>query len=162
MLDFESGGLGLIPGRGKIWFGFFLLSYYIWWPVWGAALEPDGRSKCWVVTRSLRDICIGMNAYKCLVIGRRDVAVTRYMIHFYCLAVEAGFYSDVVECSTLNPVDRVRSPVGEKCDLDFFSFLLHIFHRCLFLASNTAASDMHIRSSALMLLPCLGQYLLNG
>ena len=22
----------------------------------------------------------------------------RYMIHFYCLAVEAGFYSDVVEC----------------------------------------------------------------
>ena len=58
-----------------------------------AALEPDGRSKCWVVTLSLRDICIGMNAYKCLVIGRRDVAV-RYMIHFYCLVVEAGFYSD--------------------------------------------------------------------
>ena len=64
-----------------------------------AALEPDGRSKCWVVTRSLRDICIGMNAYKCLVIGRRDVAV-RYMIHF-CW--------DVVECWTLNPADQVRS-----------------------------------------------------
>ena len=76
------------------------------------ALEPDGRSKSWVVTRSLRDICIGMNAYKCLVIGRRDVAV-RYMIHFYCLAVEAGFYSDV-ECRTLNLADRVRSPVGEN------------------------------------------------
>ena len=47
------------------------------------------------------------------------------MIHFYCLAVEAGFYSDVVECRTLNPADRVRSPVGEKCDLDFSPILLH-------------------------------------
>ena len=84
-----------------------------------AALEPDGRSKCWVVTRSLRDICIGMNAYKCLVIGRRDVTV-RYMIHFYCLAVEAGFYSDVVECWTLNPADRVQSPVGENVIWIFF------------------------------------------
>ena len=36
-----------------------------------AALDPDGRSKCWVVTRSLRDICIGTNAYKSLVKGRR-------------------------------------------------------------------------------------------
>ena len=26
-----------------------------------------------------------------------------YMIHLYCLAVQAGFYSDVVECS---PQDR--------------------------------------------------------
>ena len=24
------------------------------------------------------------------------------MIHLYCLAVQAGFYSDVVECSTLD------------------------------------------------------------
>ena len=44
----------------------------------------------------------------------------RYKIHFYCLAVEASFYSNVVECRTLNLADRVRSPVGEKCDLDFF------------------------------------------
>ena len=89
-----------------------------------AALEPDGRSKCWVVTPSLSDICIGMNAYKCLVIGRRDVAV-RYMIHFYCLAVEAGFYSDVVECWTLNPADWVRSPIGENVIWIFSPFLLH-------------------------------------
>ena len=33
----------------------------------------------------------------------------RYNIHFYCLVVEAGFYSDVVECRTLNQVDRVQS-----------------------------------------------------
>ena len=26
-----------------------------------------------------------------------------YIIHFYCLAVEAGFYSDVVECLPVNP-----------------------------------------------------------
>ena len=29
--------------------------------------------------------------------------IVRYIIHLYCLAVQAGFYSDVVECS---PIDR--------------------------------------------------------
>ena len=43
------------------------------------------------------------------------------MIHLYCLAVQAGFYSDVVECRTLSPADRVRSPVGEKCYFHFFT-----------------------------------------
>ena len=28
----------------------------------------------------------------------RYCSVTRYIIHLYCLAVQAGFYSDVVEC----------------------------------------------------------------
>ena len=111
-------------GENVIWiFSPFLLHLVA--SVGVAALEPDGRSKCWVVTRSLRDICIGMNAYKCHVIGRRDVAV-RYMIHFYCLAVEAGFYSDVVECWTLNPADRFRSPVGENVIWIFSPFLLHL------------------------------------
>ena len=32
------------------------------------------------------------------------------MIHFYCLAVEAGFYSDVVECLPLDPAAQVRFP----------------------------------------------------
>ena len=110
-------------GENVIWiFSPFLLHLVA--SVGVAALEPDGRSKCWVVTPSLSDICIGMNAYKCLVIGRRDVAV-RYMIHFYCLAVEAGFYSDVVECWTLNPADRVRSPIGENVIWIFSPFLLH-------------------------------------
>ena len=112
-------------GENVIWiFSPFLLHLVA--SVGVASLEPDGRSKCWVVTRSLRDICIGMNAYKCLVIGRRDVAL-RYMIHFYCLVVEAGFYSDVVECRTLNPADRVRSPVGENVIWIFSPFLLQKF-----------------------------------
>ena len=34
----------------------------------------------------------------------------RYISHFYCLAVEAGFYSDVVECLPLNPAAQVRFP----------------------------------------------------
>ena len=34
----------------------------------------------------------------------------RYITHFYCLAVEAGFYSDVVECLTLDPAAQVRFP----------------------------------------------------
>ena len=49
----------------------------------------------------LVDVIIGVTGY-------------RYMIHLYCLAVQAGFYSDVVECRTLSPADRVRSPVGGK------------------------------------------------
>ena len=31
----------------------------------------------------------------------------RYMIHFYCLAVEAGFYSDMVECLPVDPATRL-------------------------------------------------------
>ena len=34
----------------------------------------------------------------------------RYIRHFYCLAVEAGFYSDVVECLPLDPAAQVRFP----------------------------------------------------
>ena len=36
--------------------------------------------------------------------------MARYKIHFYCLAVEAGFYSDVVECLPLDPAAQVRFP----------------------------------------------------
>ena len=31
------------------------------------------------------------------------------MIHLYCLAVQAGFYSNVVECWLVTQVARVRS-----------------------------------------------------
>ena len=41
-----------------------------------------------------------------------DVTGYRYMIHFYCLAVEAGFYSDVVECLPVDPATWVRFPAG--------------------------------------------------
>ena len=33
--------------------------------------------------------------------------MSRYIIHFYCLAIEAGFYSKVVECLPVDPVNRV-------------------------------------------------------
>ena len=42
-----------------------------------------------------------------------NVTGSRYiLIHFYCLAVEAGFYSDVVECLPVDPATWVRFPAG--------------------------------------------------
>ena len=40
-------------------------------------------------------------------------AEKRYITHFYCLAVEASFYSDVVECLPLDPTAQVRFPPCE-------------------------------------------------
>ena len=39
----------------------------------------------------------------------------------YHVAIKAGLNSDVVECRTLSPADRVRSPVGKKCYFHFFT-----------------------------------------
>ena len=36
----------------------------------------------------------------------------RYITHFYCLAVEASFYSDVVECLPVDPVTCARFTAG--------------------------------------------------
>ena len=33
-------------------------------------------------------------------------------IHFYCHAVEAGFYIDVVQCLPVDPATRVCFPAG--------------------------------------------------
>ena len=35
-----------------------------------------------------------------------------YITHFYCLAVEAGFYIDVVECLPVDPASWVGLPAG--------------------------------------------------
>ena len=35
-----------------------------------------------------------------------------YMIHLYCLAVQAGFYSDVVECWPVTKAARIPSPAA--------------------------------------------------
>ena len=48
----------------------------------------------------------------------------------YHVAIKAGVYSDVVECRNLNTADRVRSPAGEKYDLDFFSFRITFGGQC--------------------------------
>ena len=34
------------------------------------------------------------------------------MLHLYCLAVQAGFYSDAVECSPVTQAARVRYPAA--------------------------------------------------
>ena len=128
MLDFESSGPGSIPGRGKCDLDFFSFPITFGGQCGGGSLGAWWAKQVLGCHSELHDICIGMNAYKCLVIGRRDVAV-RYMIHFYCLAVEAGFYSDVVECWTLNPADRVLSPVKENVIWIFSPFLLQLQNR---------------------------------
>ena len=35
-----------------------------------------------------------------------------YMMHLYCLAVQAGFYSDAVECWPVTRTARVRYPAA--------------------------------------------------
>ena len=49
--------------------------------------------------------------------GGENVTGYRYIAHL-CLAVQAGFYSDVVECSLSTRENLVRSPSGKK---KFFS-----------------------------------------
>ena len=41
-----------------------------------------------------------------------------YVTHFYWLLVEARFYSDIVECLPVDPVNLVRFPAG----IGFFFF----------------------------------------
>ena len=45
-----------------------------------------------------------------IVTGSRYIYI--YIIHFYCLAVEAGFYSVMVECLPVYPATWVRFPAG--------------------------------------------------
>ena len=95
---------------------------------------------CWIscaytqiLSRDVEDFCV--NAQKFLIaildnkifqnwiicaytqILNREVEVFAYMCsrdmyitHFYCLAVDAGFYSDVEECLPLDPAAQVRFP----------------------------------------------------
>ena len=44
--------------------------------------------------------------------GGGECQGARYITHFYCLAVEAGFYSDVVECLPVDPAIWVRFLAG--------------------------------------------------
>ena len=50
----------------------------------------------------------------------------RYNTHLYCLAVQAGFYSDAVECLNATKEILVRSSAGTKRCLAFFH-LLHLY-----------------------------------
>ena len=46
----------------------------------------------------------------------------RYMIHFYCLAVETSFNSDVVECLPVIPATWVRFPGGAGKIFSLYDF----------------------------------------
>ena len=59
--------------------------------------------KCPGITAWFR-VDSGTNQFK-----SREIC-SRYITHFYCLAVEAGFYSDVVECLPLDPAVRIQFP----------------------------------------------------
>ena len=61
--------------------------------------------KCPGITAWFR-VDSGTNQFK----SREICSRYRYITHFYCLAVEAGFYSDVVECLPLDPAAQVRFP----------------------------------------------------
>ena len=61
----------------------------------------------------------GIVAYKAVVfrINKKDFLMchgARYITHFYCLAVETGFYSDVEECLPVDPASWVRFPAGAE------------------------------------------------
>ena len=60
----------------------------------------------------------------------------RYVRHLYCLAVQAGFYSDVVECKTLSPADRVRFPVGENIISILHAFVVLLYQIILHVGAN--------------------------
>ena len=40
-------------------------------------------------------------------IGGGICSSDRYMMHYYCLAVQAGFYSNIVECSPVTQMAQV-------------------------------------------------------
>ena len=42
----------------------------------------------------------------------RNVTGYKYMIHLYCLAVQASFYSDAVECWPVTQAALVQSPAA--------------------------------------------------
>ena len=39
-----------------------------------------------------------------------NTIVGMYIIHIHCLAIEASFYSDVVECLPVDPAAQIRFP----------------------------------------------------
>ena len=50
------------------------------------------------------------------------------MIHLYCLEVQAGFYSDVVECWPVMQAAQVRSPVMVLVIMLHYSLRIRVSH----------------------------------
>ena len=102
MFAFRSCGPGSIPTSGS-WD--FSAPCDIWWPVCGVHGlcfgHQDGMSR----NNSVVPSRFGDES-----ILSREICSRYNITHFYCLAVEAGFYSDVVECLPLDPTAQVRFP----------------------------------------------------
>ena len=49
----------------------------------------------------------------------------RYIIHFYCIAVEAGFYGNLVECLPVDTGTWVRFPAGTDWIFSLYDNGLH-------------------------------------
>ena len=60
--------------------------------------------------RSLDHTGLIWHSVSCLIGCSRYRYIYIYITHFYCLAVEAGFYSDVVECLPLDSAAQVPFP----------------------------------------------------
>ena len=58
------------------------------------------------------------------ILGALECHGARYISHFYCLAVEAGFYCDVVECLPVDPATWVRFPAGAGKIFSLYDFYL--------------------------------------
>ena len=71
-----------------------------------------------------------------------------YITHFYCLAVEAGFYSDVVECLRVDPATWVRFPAraGKVFSLYDISSLQKITNKICFVCAVKPVLDGHLRN----------------
>ena len=54
------------------------------------------------------------------------VTGSRYIIHYYCLAVEAGFYSDVVECLPVDPATWVRFQAGAGKIFSLYNIIIKV------------------------------------
>ena len=80
--------------------GIFLHSVTFGGQCEGAACVSGIKMECSEIIAWFR-LDSGTNQFK---------AGNRYTTHFYCLVVETGFYSYVVECLPLDPTAQVRFP----------------------------------------------------
>ena len=93
VLACHADGPGSIPGRGKMLFPFFHLLH----------LAPNVNNPHVCIKKNSlslisRDSRTPRNSGTNFNLEGENVTGYRYMIHLYCLAVQAGFYSDAVEC----------------------------------------------------------------
>ena len=75
------------------------------------------------------------------------------MIHFNCLAVEAGFYSDVVECLPVDPATWVRFPAGAGKIFSLYDNGAHRGDICLWKYDISDPKLVGVTSNFVVLVP---------